>query len=301
MKRKYNLNCDYFNSIDTHEKAYILGFLAADGYNNNKDGEVVIGQAGIDNKEILLKIREELDSNQPLFCIKRENNCNDFYTLSIYSRVISNKLSDLGIVQNKSHILKYPTINKDLDSSFILGYFDGDGSVNIDYKRYNRGSLSFTGNKDIIDVIQEKIKEKTNYNGYRYIRHKNSPNILSLNYCGSKSTTKILSWLYSKSTLFLERKHEKYSFLNEIQNFKEKNKELKLMEDTNKNLAEKEEKNKEYNNIIELLNKGYSIRQLKLQFGIDKRKTQKIIKELNYEYPKRRRMYSKDPRTHNNF
>ena len=41
MERKYKLNCNYFDTIDTQEKAYILGILAADGYNNNKDGEVV--------------------------------------------------------------------------------------------------------------------------------------------------------------------------------------------------------------------------------------------------------------------
>ena len=31
MKRKYNVNDNYFNKIDNEEKAYWLGFLLADG------------------------------------------------------------------------------------------------------------------------------------------------------------------------------------------------------------------------------------------------------------------------------
>ena len=30
---KYNLNEDYFSELKTHEQAYILGFIYADGYN----------------------------------------------------------------------------------------------------------------------------------------------------------------------------------------------------------------------------------------------------------------------------
>ena len=33
-QRKMYLNQEFFNSIDTEEKAYVLGFLFADGYNN---------------------------------------------------------------------------------------------------------------------------------------------------------------------------------------------------------------------------------------------------------------------------
>ena len=31
----YNFNRKFFNKIDSEEKAYILGFIYADGYNSN--------------------------------------------------------------------------------------------------------------------------------------------------------------------------------------------------------------------------------------------------------------------------
>ena len=34
--RKYTLNENYFDKIDSQNKAYFLGFLVADGYNNEK-------------------------------------------------------------------------------------------------------------------------------------------------------------------------------------------------------------------------------------------------------------------------
>ena len=36
--RKYNFNEHYFDNIDCQEKAYWLGFFAADGYNHRSKG-----------------------------------------------------------------------------------------------------------------------------------------------------------------------------------------------------------------------------------------------------------------------
>lgn len=41
MYKKYELNENYFNVIDSHEKAYILGFIYADGYNREDLLELV--------------------------------------------------------------------------------------------------------------------------------------------------------------------------------------------------------------------------------------------------------------------
>jgi len=303
MKRKYKLDCKYFNNIDTHDKAYILGLLAADGYNNHKDGEIVIGQAGFDNIEILEKIKKCIKSNQPLGCIKRSeqnDNWQDFYTLSIYSREISDNLLSLGVIQNKSNFLNYPVIPKEFDSSFILGYFDGDGSISIDEKRYNRGSITFTGNNLLIEIIQKKICDITGYKGYIYTRNENSPNIITLSYSGSKSTTTILYWLYSNSNIYLKRKKEKFDFLVDIHKERMKKRDEKNNIKKEKEVNTKTQKDIQHSLIISLLDKGYSIRQISLQFNIDKRKTRKIINEIGYEYPERKRMFAKDPKSCNN-
>jgi hypothetical protein len=55
---------------------------------------------------------------------------------------MSNDLIDKGIVPNKSLILKPPSISKEYYLPFILGYFDGDGSISK-LSQYNNYSISF--------------------------------------------------------------------------------------------------------------------------------------------------------------
>jgi len=40
LQRKYNIDETFFDVIDTEEKAYFLGFLYADGYNNTDRNSV---------------------------------------------------------------------------------------------------------------------------------------------------------------------------------------------------------------------------------------------------------------------
>ena len=69
--RKYTLDEDFFKVIDSEEKAYILGFICADGhidYNRIKIG------VSIKDKEILEKIRKALKSNANISSSLRKSN-----------------------------------------------------------------------------------------------------------------------------------------------------------------------------------------------------------------------------------
>lgn len=58
-QRKYQLREDYFDYVNSQEKAWLLGFLYADGYNNERKGDIKIRLA-IQDQEILERIRELL-------------------------------------------------------------------------------------------------------------------------------------------------------------------------------------------------------------------------------------------------
>lgn len=136
--RLYNFNEKYFDIIDTQERAYFLGFLYADGYNNIKQGRIQIALQWRDF-DILEKLQNNLKSNYIINC----NIFNGFKQcfLSINSRYLSNQLTKLGMLHKKSLILKFPTedqVPKHLIRHFIRGYFDGDGCFGEYTRRGNQ-------------------------------------------------------------------------------------------------------------------------------------------------------------------
>ena len=70
--QKYECDKTYFDNIDTMDKAYLLGFIAADGFVTNKN-EVGIGVAQKD-KKVIDFFKKELKSDKPI----RENESNNF-------------------------------------------------------------------------------------------------------------------------------------------------------------------------------------------------------------------------------
>lgn len=96
--------------------------------------------------------------------------------LTLNSKKMSNDLSNKGIVPRKSLILKPPTISKEFYLPFILGYFDGDGSISKT-SQYNNFTISIQGTQELLlwicnvlnwDATLEK-RNNDNKNSY-YIR-----------------------------------------------------------------------------------------------------------------------------------
>lgn len=109
--RKYTLNEHYFDDIDTPNKAYILGFLYADGWNDVDKNIITISlQEG--DKDILDSINKEIGSNKPLIYIHCEHHFEKYglhaqnqYRLTVSSHIMSQALAKHGCVKKKSLIL----------------------------------------------------------------------------------------------------------------------------------------------------------------------------------------------------
>ena len=127
--------------------------------------------------------------------------------LCITNKKLCNRLKELGVIEKKSLVLKFPKwLNKNLHKHFIRGYFDGDGSVFM-VEKYKRAGFSMMGTKDFITNCGKIIKENTGCN-------------FSMNQCGEKNTwnlsvdgnnqiEKVLKWLYENATVYMNRKHKK--------------------------------------------------------------------------------------------
>ena len=212
LKRKYPIVEDFFDEIDTEEKAYVLGLLYADGWNHTERNVVGIGLKESD-KEILDKITSLIQPTKPLGYYKKnklkkgfENSQNE-YRLVIANKHISERLVELGCVKAKTHNLKFPTeeqVPSHLIRHFIRGYFDGDGSVSGDKQK----QFCLVGTIDFLLPLQQILIEELGFSETKLEqRHKDRDNnIRSLRYCGVIQCITFRDWLYKDATIYLERK-----------------------------------------------------------------------------------------------
>lgn len=216
--RKHTLDKNYFDNIDTPNKAYILGLLYADGNNFIKKSTLSISLQEED-KDILESIRKELNSSKPLEYIDYSNkhdygyNYKNQYRLLVFSKEICESLNKIGMKPRKSLILEFPNIHENLYSHFIRGYFDGDGSFCSckSKNRKNQSIITFASTQSFCNTIRNILIKKLNIPGgniYDASCHNGVTKVLSL---GENSQTKtILDWLYKDAQLYLKRKHDKY-------------------------------------------------------------------------------------------
>lgn len=275
-KRLYSVSDNFFESIDSIEKAYILGFIVADGHNNIAKNLLSI-QLHPQDVDILEKIILAMGSNNPIKYYQYGDN--NKVCLSINSSKICEDLFKLGISQNKTYNVNLPKVSDNLIRHLILGIFDGDGSIGIDKTRYNKGSLTITGTKEIIFSISNIIKKECSVNSYIYERHKERDNNnYTLSISGNIQIIRLLDWLYDGSTIFLNRKRKKYLSLKNIVTERLNKIENREAEKIN-SIKEKEEIQliKE-NKILDLYTKNLSIRQIKDKTGYDRRFVSKVIK-----------------------
>lgn len=126
-----NLKLDYFDKIDTKEKAYWLGFLFADGCITRKSrtGAVEIAiKLSRKDEETIDKYCDCLGLNKDKKIHVIEKNGNESTLITFACRKMSNNLLTHGLVPRKSKRIEYPKLpRRDLELAFLLGYYDGDG------------------------------------------------------------------------------------------------------------------------------------------------------------------------------
>jgi len=206
LQRKYNIDETFFDVIDTEEKAYFLGFLYADGYNNTDRNSVTLSLKE-DDKEILEILNNILQPNKPLQYVKiKSKNSTNQYRLVIANKHISQKLVELGCDKAKTYSLKFPSeeqVPKHLIRHFVRGYFDGDGWV-------GEKAISIVSTLNFCNSLAEILKEKFGINCYIRARHPERNNSIRMLELNNKSARTFLNWIYKDSNIHLQRKYNRY-------------------------------------------------------------------------------------------
>lgn len=208
--RKNKVNDNFFSNIDTEEKAYILGFFMADGCIDDRDVfSITIHKQ---DKYILEKFIESMEAETEV------KEYNGYVRYSIKSKQIRIDLEKLGITPRKTKVLCMPKIPNHLYKHLIRGYFDGDGSIWFD-KGSNQYRIQFIGTKQVLEFISREL----DINNKIIVANKDKT-VFRLNASGNIRVSSILDRIYEDSTIYLERKQQKYISCKQLMECNKENK-----------------------------------------------------------------------------
>ena len=202
--RKYSLNENYFQYIDTEDKAYWLGFILADG--NIYENKLSIGLS-IKDKNHLVKFKQSINSGHKIgtHTITRDNGkIQIFSTLSFRSDKLRDDLFRLGITPQKSLTVTPPNISINLQHHFWRGCIDGDGTI-FTGGLGNGPYVCVRGSFNTCVCFSEWLKQNLGFikNPYKI------PSLYKITITGRLQVIKLLNLLYEDATIFLDRKKDK--------------------------------------------------------------------------------------------
>ena len=224
---KYTYNKDYFNEINTAEKAYWLGFLYADGcitrfYRGEKlkSMSLELTLKG-DDYGHLVEFNKALESNVPIQykIVSEKYKAN---RIVINSTKMCRDLIKLGCTPTKSLTLEFPNndiVPLEFMSDFIRGYFDGDGGIshtdgecfhsakNKAYKQHHYRCY-FCGNEQFLS----ELKKVLNSNGIKTsdLKKDNRSNAVNIYIYGKENINNFKKYLYKDNCVCLSRKLNKF-------------------------------------------------------------------------------------------
>lgn len=200
---KYSFNEQFFDKIDTEAKAWVLGLMYTDGNNRYRDNLMRLTMTDLD---IIEKVKLALQATNPISSRPgRKIGYKTQYTLAISRQGLSDKLTALGCMPNKTHILNFPSetiLPIHLRSHFIRGILDGDGSV-------GRYGIYIIGTIKLLQGIVDSCRYlKINFT-YHYLHNKQlllDYSIRRLHITKRTNICPFLTYLYDNATIYGNRK-----------------------------------------------------------------------------------------------
>ena len=229
MKLDYTLNEHYFDSIDTEEKAYWLGFLFADGSTNGKNNSITFGQIK-DRVDTVIAFKNAISLTKDIQ-IKYPNVGHAFYFCHFASKIMANKLKEYGCIPQKSLLGKFnPSIvSEKYMNSFIRGYFDGDGCIwegkrkimLVKDKERKSGErerivhnvkFTITGNYEFINALQDYLCGKLGFKKTKlnFSKAKTKKHICTMEYSGRQQIQTFFDYIYKNATVYEKSKRKKF-------------------------------------------------------------------------------------------
>ena len=206
-----NLNENYFENIDTPNKAYFLGLIISDGNvfvpENNRQAVTSITLNEYD-EYILYNFLQEIGSSREIAHDGR--GASTAYTLS--NKMVYD-LGKYGIIPRKSFYTYLPILPHHLMPHLIRGILDGDGSVQTRiWKNKFIHSVGFCGSEILMNNIKDYLTPILNLTDVSVYSYKDR--LLSMLTWGSyKDIESLYYYLYYDAEIYLLRKRQNFNII----------------------------------------------------------------------------------------
>lgn len=199
-----DLKRDYFDEIDSPNKAYLLGLIAADGSVSRATGQLRLRLAQQD-REFLEFVRCELGA-APLRTERQpQPQRQPSAVLCVSAKQVVESLIKLGVTENKDNVLgPVARIQAPLDRHFVRGLVDGDGTLKFPKRRYPR--IEFKNRNDHLRAAVRAYWESLGARVVEYSWQGKYPAV----YCNAVDSVVVTRALYlADAPLALPRKLER--------------------------------------------------------------------------------------------
>lgn len=267
-KNRLSVNATYFDDIDTPNKAYIIGFISADGSVNKNLTDWGI-ELQFRDKYILERIKNEMKFQGEVkdsFKKTKSGKIKRYSRLRMCNKHLIDKLISHGICPRKTYKFSLPTcINDHNINHFMRGFFDGDGCLCVNDKKPSY-AITLVCEKSFSYQLQTLLKKHLNID----VRINDTSNVINHVIIESAvNIEKFLEWIYKDCDMKLERKYQ--IFLK----FKE-------LKESGKILTKRSLIPSEVREVRNLLNLNVSENKISKQFGVNRGVIHRI--KLNKTY-----------------
>jgi hypothetical protein len=201
-------NSTFFDTVDTEEKAYWLGFFYADGYLDKNGSKLKIDLSVKDALHLQLfadifQTKVLIHERSP---DKRNGKVYASATCVIVCAYLWNAFIDKGVKQGNTlseEISVFEHIPENLMHHFVRGFFDGDGSV---YRNKSGGlGFSFVGSYPFMDHLRGVLVASV---GLSVTKLGKMGKLSHLRWNGKGASECFKNWLYRDATVWLDRKRD---------------------------------------------------------------------------------------------
>lgn len=220
-KTPYHCQYDYFENIDTEQKAYWLGFICADGWISHKKNNAGVVGISIQYSDIqhLKKFNKSIGGNYKIIdywskSSIRENELisSHICRIEVYSIKMYNDLVNLGLSNKKTYNMGFPDIDKKYVIPFLRGYFDGDGGLSYTGNNPKIIGLSYwSASPKMIEGISKSLDDyKIEYTLTNYQKQGFAKMYFISIHSNQNNAKRFLNLIYEDAKIYLNRKYQKY-------------------------------------------------------------------------------------------